>query len=243
MAAAAIKFNVNVIDRGLQAKLAQMSAATGRTVKEETKTAMKGMVKYVMDYTPPASQRGQGNTAKAMGEVSVVKDMKKLFLPIVLGGEDVRGGANIHPAFSGGNRRTEKWPDPHQLHHAAVLAAGGGSIKAKRPKYRVDREKLTALKLQLQRGVGLLASGWIPGAKALGVPVPSWISRHAGSGRGTELIVTDSGGKITMKLTNHVPGTANAIAAQMQRLVQSAKTAAIGKLKRQLPYILKKNLH
>jgi hypothetical protein len=225
MATPTVKFNVNVIDRGLQAKIAQMSAATGRTVKEETKTVMKGMVKYVMDYTPPGSQAGTGSVARQKGEVAIVRDMRKLFIPVELKG-----------------KRKEKWPDPHALHHKAMIAASGGYVGTPTVKYRVDKAKLTALKVKLQSHVGLLASGWITGAQALGVAVPSWISRQGGSGRGTGLQVVETQGKISMRIVNHVPGTASAIAAQMQRLVTSAKTAAIGKLKRQLPHILKKNL-
>jgi hypothetical protein len=226
MAAPAIKFNVNVIDRGLQAKLAQMSAATGRTVKEETKTAMKGMVKYVMDYTPPGSQKGTGSAAKGIGEAAVARDMRKLFIPVTLKG-----------------KRKEQWPDPHSLHHQAMIAAAGGNVAAPARKYHVDKAKITSLKNVLRPHVGLIASGWATAAAQLGVAVPAWISRHSGSGRGTSLVVTESAGKISMRIVNHVPNTAAAIASQMQRLVFSAKTAAIGKLKRQLPYLLKKNLH
>jgi hypothetical protein len=222
MATPAIKFNVNIIDHGLQAKIAEMSNATGRTVKQETKTVMKGLVKYVMDYTPPGSQKGTGKVAQSVGEAAVVRDMRKLFNLVTLKG-----------------KRKEQWPDPHSLHHQAMIAAAGGDVIAPTRKYRVDKAKITSLKNVLRSHVGLVASGWAAGAEALGVAVPPWISRHGGAGRGTGLIITETANKITMRIVNHMPNTV--LAAQMQRLINSAKIAAIGKLKRQLPYILKKN--
>jgi hypothetical protein len=224
MAAPAIKFNVNVIDRGLQAKINQMSAATGRTVKEETKTVMKGLVKYIMDYTPPGSAQGTGSAAKGAGEAAIARDLGKLFRPVTLKG-----------------KRKEQWPDPHSLHHKAMIEAAGAKLHAPLVKYHVDKAKITSLKNILRPHVGLLASGWASGAATLGVPVPAWIARHSGAGRGTGLIITETANKITMRIVNHMPNTAGVIAAQVQRLILSSKIAAIGKLKRQLPYLLKKN--
>jgi hypothetical protein len=221
--AAGIKFNVNVIDSGLQAKILQMSRATGRTVKEETRTAMKGMVKYVMDYTPPGSQKGTGSAAKQIGEAAITRDMGKLFIPVTLKG-----------------KRPEKWPDPHALHRKAMAETGGAKLHRPLVQYYVDRAKITSLTNLLKPRVGMLAAGWRQGAETLGVAVPAWISRHAGSG--SPLLIAETANKITMGIVNHMPSTAAVIAAQTQRLVLSAKTAAIGKLKRQLPFILKHNL-
>jgi len=219
-----IKFTVRVNDTLLQRKIIQMSRATGRTVKDETRRTMKGIISDVIDFTPPSSQKTHGLAARAAGEVSIVRDMKKLFIPVTLK-----------------HKRPEQWPDPHALHHEAMVQAGGNPVRTPTVKFHVDKAKITSLKNLLRPNVGRMASGWVAGAQALGAPVPAWIARH-GTGRGSNLLVTESDTKIVMQVINHFPGTADKLAAQTQRLVAFAKKAAIGSLTRQLPYILKKNL-
>jgi hypothetical protein len=220
-----IQFTMSVNDAALVRKTQEMAAATGRTIAEQSRSTMKSIVSYVMTYTPPASQKSQGRQAQAAGEIAVVRDMKKLFVEV-----DLKG------------KRPEQYPDPHALHHAAFAGAGEGGIKVPTKKYHVARAKVTALKTTLQRNVGLLASGWAPAALTLGINVPAWIARHAGSGRGTELQVTQQESRITMKVTNREPDTAAIIVAQQRRLVESAKRAAVGSMTRQIPYILKRQL-
>lgn len=224
MAAPAIKFNVTVNDSRLQAKIVQMSQATGKTVKEQTRLVMKGMVRDVVNFTPPSSQTSHGSSAKAAGEVAIVRDMKKLFIPVTLKG-----------------KRPEKWPDPHALHHEAMIEAGGGKVRTPTVKYHVDKAKLTSLKNVLRPGVGLMASGWVSAAQTLGASIPAWVARHGGS-RGSNLEITETNKKIIMRVVNHFPATASALAEQTQRLIAFAKKAAIGSMTRQLPFILKRNL-
>jgi hypothetical protein len=220
-----IKFNVNVIDKGLQDKIVEMSRATGKTVKEQTRLVMKGMVRDVINFTPPSSQKATGTSAKGAGETAIARDMGKLFIPVTLKGKG-----------------KEKWPDPHKLHHEAMQAAAGGKVATPTQRYHVDKAKLTSLRNVLKPHVGLLASGWVTAANSLGVSVPAWVARHSGSGRGTDLIITENEKQITMKVINHFPNTASALADQTKRLIAFAKKAAIGSMTRQLPYILKKNL-
>jgi hypothetical protein len=215
-----IKATVN--DVQLQQKIQEVARAANKTIEEQSRVVMKGLVRYVLTYTPPASQRAQGLAARATGEVAVVRDMKKLFRPVILKG-----------------KRPEQWPDPHALHHAAF---SGGTLRRPAKKFHVDKAKITALKTTLQKQVGLLSSGWARAAITLGVDVPAWVLRHAGSGRGTDLEVAQTQSRVSYRVTNHMPSTAGAIAAQTQRLVDSAKRAQLNGMIRQLPYLLKRNL-
>src|SRR5215471_6867023 len=217
-----IQFTVRVDDSQLLARTAEMARATGRTIAEQSRLTMKALVKYVLTYTPPASQKAQGKAAQTAGELAVVRDMKKLFYAV-----DFKG------------KPTEKFPDPGALHQAAFAS---GALVPPSKRYHVDKAKITALKTTLQHNIGLLASGWAPSANTLGVPMPAWITRWAGSGRGTNLITTERGTKLNLKVTNHMPGTARVVAAQTQRLVESAKRAQVNSMQRQLPYILKRAL-
>jgi hypothetical protein len=221
---AGVMFTASVNDAQLVAKIQEMSRATGRTVAEQTRATMKALVKYVLTYTPPASAKAQGKQAQTAGEVAIVRDMKKLFYAVELKGE-----------------RVEQYPDPHALHRQAFQGIGGLKTPPK-VRYHVDRAKLSALKTTLQHNVGLLASGWAPAANTLGVPVPSWIQRWSGSGRGTDLITSQQETKVFLKTTNHIPAEASAISAQLQRLVESAKRAQVNSMKRQLPFILNRAL-
>jgi hypothetical protein len=217
-----IQWSMSVNDAQLVAKTAEMAAATGRTVKEQSRLTMKAILKYVLTYTPPASQRAQGKAAQAAGEVAIVRDMKKIFYPVTLKGV-----------------RPEKYPDLKPLHRQAFT---GGEFVPPVGRYHVDKAKVTALKTALQRHVGLLASGWAPAANTLGVAVPAWIQRWSGSGRGGDLQSSEQGKKLFLKATNHIPTTAGVIASQLQRLVESAKRAQVNSMKRQMPYILKRAL-
>jgi hypothetical protein len=217
-----IKFTVAVDDSKLQDKILQMSLATGKTVREQSRVVMKGLITYVLQYTPPASAQAQGKAAQQAGEGAISRDLRKLFVPVTLK-----------------HKRPEKWPDVHALHHEAFQS---GKITTPPVRYHVDKAKLSALRNVLKTEVGLLASGWVPGAITLGVAVPAWILRHSGSGRGTNLQEIQTETRITLKVTNHMPATAGVIAAQTQRLIDSAKRAQINGMVRQLPYILKRNL-
>jgi len=223
MAEQGIKFSMTINDAQLVAKTQEMAAATGRTVAEQSRLTMKALVKIALTYTPPASQRTpMGKAAQGAGEVAIVRDMKKLFVPVELK-----------------HKRAEKWPDPHALHREAFAT---GKITTPLVRYRVDKAKLTALKTTLQSHVGLLASGWARAAQTLEVPLPAWVSRWAGSDRGTPLQMSQQKNKIFFKVTNHIPTTAEIIALQLIRLVQFAKKAQVNSMTRQIPYILKRNL-
>jgi len=218
-----MQLTISVNDAQLVQKTAEMARATGRTIAEQSRATMKGILKYIITYTPPASAKAQGKAAQGAGQVAIVRDMKKLFYAVDFKGE-----------------RTEKYPDPHALHRQAF--AGGGKMVAPTRRYHVDRAKLTALKTTLQRNVGLLASGWAPAAQTLDIPIPAWVARWSGSGRGTDLITRQQATKLTLEVTNHIPTEAGVIAAQLRRLVDFAKRAQLNSMIRQLPYILNRAL-
>jgi hypothetical protein len=105
----------------------------------------------------------------------------------------------------------------------------------------VSRSKFTSMANRLKKQVGRLASGWVNAAQQLGVPAPFWILRHGG-GRGSQVQIVETAGKIRMRVVNHFPDTAGEEAAGIIRRIARLKEFAIGRMKRNLAFRLKNNI-
>lgn len=235
----------NVNDRQLQSAIVQMSRATGRTVKEETRTALKGMVRDALAYTPPASSSNTGKDAEKAGRAAIARDLRAMgFAPRVLKGHRTITMAFGHPIkpVTVPTKENPKFVDPDAFHDARLGSKHGGKVtRGGAQAFYVSKQKFNAMITRLFNEIGRLASGWVAAADELGVPVPAWIARHGG-GRGTNVQVVEDENKITLRVVNHFPDNASGEAAEMIRRIAFLKTAAIGRLKRQLPYILGKNV-
>jgi hypothetical protein len=258
---------VRVDDSQLQRKIAQWSVITGRTIKEETRTVFKGMVRDAIKYTPPGSQNNTGSRAKQFGELAISRDLwrmgfrpaKKSLLALgpaglaiveQLGGEKVYtktfwGHTLKNPPLIIPIKPNPKFSNPEAFRRARLASKHGGRVsRGGRQPFYVSAERFTPMRDRLILEVGRLASGWVNAANQLGVPVPAWISRHSETfNRGTQLIITETKNRITMRVTNTFPsGTEQAgITAQMIRLIETfIKPAALGRLQRQIDFNLKK---
>lgn len=233
---------IRVDDRVLRANIVQMARAAGKTVKEQTRIVFRGMLRDVINFTPPGSPGVTGIAAKKAGEVAIARDANRIGLVPVR----IKGFRIITQAFGRpiapvrvATRINPRFDDPSAIHHARMLSKHGGKVtRGGKQAYYVDRTKYTSLLARLKVNVGSLASGWARAAVQLGVAVPSWIARHIGKGRGTECQILETENNISMRVVNHFPDTAAAEAAQVRRLIEFIRRAAIGRLKRQLPYVL-----
>lgn len=235
----------SVNDSVLQDNIVRMSRATGRTVKEETRTVFKGMVRDAIIYTPPAGGKATGKDAQRQGEFAIVRDLKLMgFAPRPLKGHRTitkAWGRPITPV-SVPTKENPKFAAPDAFHLQRLLAKtrGGKPSRGRAQAYYVSSAKLLAMVKRLYAQVGEMASGWVKAAVQLGVPVPAWIARHSGA-RGTEVQIIETEQKITMRVVNHFPENAVAEAAEMRRRIDTLKRYAIGRLKRQLPFLLRKS--
>ena len=221
---------VRVDDSQLQRKIAQWSLITGRTIKEETRTAFKGMVRDAINYTPPGSQGSTGQRAKVKGEQAIDRDLDRMgFVPV-----KIKGKRKLNPKFS----------DPEGFRKQRLAHKHGGAVTrgGKQP-FFVDENLFKPMRERLRKEVGRLASGYVNAANQLGVPVPAWIARHSETfNRGTPVIITETNNKLTMRVTNSFPeGTEQAgIVADMLRRIEFLKRNAVNRLQRQIDFGLKK---
>lgn len=247
MATPALRLTVkSFTDARLQENITAMTRATGRTMKEESTTVLKGMVRDALLYNPPASAGATGSRAKAQGEIAISRDLGRMgFAP-----KEIKGFRIITKAFGRPiapvrvkTKENPAFAEPDVYHLERLRSKRGGRVSRGRVQaFYVRKSKFTSMLRRLRSEIGRLASGWIPAARQLGVAIPAWIARHEGSGRGTIVQVIETAHRIVLRVTNRFPDTAGNEAAEMRRRIQKLKEYAIGRLKRQLPHILRKNL-
>jgi hypothetical protein len=243
---------VRIDDSQLQAKIAQWSLLTGRTVEQETRTALKGMVRDAIAYTPPGSQGASGSAAKKQGEGAILRDLSRMgFIPVKIKGKKVYnttfwGHKLSHPPLNIPTKLNPKFADPEGFRKSRLANKHGRTVtRGGAQAFYVDQKLFNPMRQRLIQEVGRLASGWVNAANQLGVPVPAWISRHSETfARGTPVIIEKVNDKLTMRVTNRFPeGTEQSgIAADMIRRIDSLRVLALNRLQRQIDYGLKNGL-
>jgi hypothetical protein len=208
---------------GLNSRLREYSAVTGKPPAEVVREqGMKPLVRVALDLTPPGSQTNSGKSAQRAGEAAIVRDVGRMgFVPVEIKGQRKLTHVFGHPLASPIYVPTKENPafaDPAAFRKARLLSKHGGNVTRGRAQaFYVARRKLTPLIKQWQGEVGRLASGWANAAKELGVAVPAWIARWAHLGRGTQVIASGSGSKLSLEVVNHFPAGAEDIAADVDR--------------------------
>lgn len=241
--AAAITPVVTIHDEQLHRTIVEKSRVCGTTVKEETRTVFKGIVRDAIAYTPPGSAGAQGKDAQRSGEAAINRDLNRMgFAPVTIKGKRTitqAWGRPIAPVTVP-TKENPRFADPDAFHLARLASKHGGRVtRGGAQAFYVDRRKFAAMQKRLFAEVGKLASGWVRAAQQLGVPVPAWISRH-GTGRGSDLQVVETPDTISLRVVNYFPDQAPA--DEMARRITALKGYALERLKRQMPYLLKKNL-
>jgi len=225
----------------LEAHIREFSAATGKPVAQVAREALKSLVKYALQNTPPASAGVQGKAAQRAGENAVLRDLGRMgFTPVPIKGFRVITQVYGRPLQSPIRVPTQlnpKFEDPEGFHRQRLIAAGhrrGAVSRGGTQAFYVDQNKFTPLRKKLLAKVGALSSGWAAAAKELGVPVPAWLARHAGLGRGTTVQTSIDGPRITVKVINHFPIGAEDTAAETERRIALFKTYVANNFARQL---------
>lgn len=199
---------------GLNNSINRFAVATGRAREDIAQQAMRGMITYALQFTPPGSQNATGKAAQRAGEGAIDRDLKRLgFRPV-----DLKGKRPENPLFA----------DP-DTYHRAVLEK-----RASRILFFVDRQKFNAMRRRLFAEIGKLSSGWLAGAIEAGVAsIPAWIARNIGENRGSAQKI--NGNNVTTFVAiNHVPDNAADVASEMERRKAYWARYARGDLDRQL---------
>jgi hypothetical protein len=180
--------------------------AAGIVLKEQA----RGVLRKIVDWTPPGGKGAQGSAAKKRGEAAVERDILKLMRPLKTFGKDtdaLRAAGMFIEEPS-----TESPPAIHKANRTKT-----GRVRRKlSPKIAIKASDLRRYIAAKKKMVGFLASGWRSAAAKLGVSLPAWISRHSGSGGG---MIKSTSTAIEVTATNSVR---NAPKLDMERRVQSA---------------------
>lgn len=248
MAAPAVRLTVRMTDTRLQANIGAMSRATGKTLKEETGTVFKGMLRDAINITPPLNGKVSRGRGQRVGELSVTRDLNRMgFKPVEIKGRKVYNktfwGHQLRQPLVIPTKENPKFADPDAIHVARLAAKHGGRVtRGGRQAWYVDRQKFNIMLKRLMLEVGSLASGWAAAALDFGLPVPPFIKRHWALGRGSQVQITETANKIRMRVTNHFPADADALAAQTQRQIDFIKRKSLRGLRDRLRYVLRANL-
>lgn len=207
---------------GLNRSINRFAVATGRTREDVATQAMRGMIRYALEQTPPAGGGNTGKAAQRAGESAINRDLNKMgFRPV-----ELKHKRKENPLFE----------DPDTYHRDYLEG------RAKRMLFFADKTKVKTMVKRLYAEIGKLSSGWILAALETGVPVPAWIMRHFAEGRG-DVTRTDIRNVTTLTAINHVPNKAAAVASELERRKAYWARYARGDLDRQLHAKLAGNWH
>ena len=110
--------------------------------------------------------------------------------------------------------------DLYQLYFRTVLGKGGRIVAGRRgrqtvylwQKLTVDWDQVKKLRLRLEKHIGRLKAGWVPGWKAAGAPggsvgpVPEYVMKHASGARGYATPELGLPGCPTFTMANYAVG-------------------------------------
>ena len=152
-----------------------------KTLAEQMHVEVKGIVRNMIDITPPGDFSAKGLAAKRQGEGAVKRDLNKLFAPIP--------AAEKYPQTT--YVPAGVMPKLHKRHRNRRGRVTGRRNYPVKPKDFNDYQRETI------RKVGKLAAGWNRSAGRFGYRPPAWIWRHKSPGS-VRVTVTDKYMRFTM---------------------------------------------
>ena len=182
----------------------------------------RGVLRKIIDWTPPGGKNATGQGAKKRGEAKVERDILKLMQPHV----PPKAPVNILRA-AGMFVEEASNASPAAIHKANRSPTGRVNRKLN-PRIKIKASDLKRYIASKKKMVGFLASGWKAAATKLGVPVPAWVSRHSAPGEGK---IKSTSVAIEVVATNKVKGSP---ALDIERRVQSALDSQAAAMVRRL---------
>ncbi len=195
----------------LAGSLRTLLETSKREAIEVMREQARGVIRRVIDITPPGGRGVQGDAARQRGQRLVVGDILRV----------VRG---VAPALA------------QEQDVKTVLAryrVKGRVRRGANPRILVPMAALQAYIAQEKGRVGILASGWKSAADQLGIVLPQWIGKHEGEG-GYELEVNAD--HVAIRFSNQV---SYASEADMNARVNWALAAQEAAIQRRLDYFFR----
>lgn len=212
-----------------QAATRRWALISGKTQQAVLRTSAKMVVSNprqgsgLLQITPPGSQGVSGLAAKKQGEARIARDLRRIFVPVVMKGIGVSFATDA--------------PGPIHRRHFAKKTPTKPIRRDRKQPYYVDVARLVPVERELYRRVGYLASGWVASARQLGASVPAWIGRH-GPGRGT-IRMSFNAPRYGIEMVCFAP--ANSPWQELQRRIPYALKYGTNNLLRQIEHQFKKD--
>ena len=194
--------------------------AAGVVLREQA----RGVLRKIIEWTPPGGKNATGQGAKKRGEAKVERDILKLMEPLAaprVSANSLRAAGMFVDVASN--------ESPASIHKANRSPTGRVN-RTLRPRIKIKASDLKRYIASKKKMVGFLASGWKAAAEKLGVPVPAWVARHSAAGVG---VVRSSAVMIEVSATNQVVGAPR---LDMERRVQSAMNSQAAAMMRQVEH-------
>ncbi len=241
-------------------RLASLGLQTGRVLKVEAKALLREIIKR----TPP-DDRAQGENAIKqdifggrkvnVGGGNLVKTIGIFFII----GENAnaaqgKDGAAYFPRRGGGYAVEHNYWKPNatvqemaDVHNAARSRATGrvsiaGSMTKKVGRWRfvdrmtVKRSAANRYFRHIKQHVGKLKGGWAVAANALGINLPSWITRHANANQGFVLDDLGNGPSPSITIGNTSKGARSKTESAVKRALYNRAVKIKINVKRMLKH-------
>lgn len=229
---ASIDVDFAKFDAALSATLAASKREPMIVIREQA----KGVVRRLVDITPPAHEGVRGIEARRHGEALVESNIRGIYGTPDQAMELIKAGSSPDDGMAKGYWRHLKRGEFEDA--AVILRAvtgrglapfdGGKQHQAlkrgrARPRnkgilyYVTDPKQLDAYISEIKGRVGWLAAGWNQAAASLGVQPPQWIWRHNAPGK---VIIRETDARFEVLMTNEVKYAREA--ADLQRRLQWA---------------------
>jgi hypothetical protein len=206
----------------------------------------RGIMRQVVDITPPGSQGVKGTTraARAMGQTAVARDIRKLYGTPGDAYETIRQrnsdlAAGFWKQLKEGNRAAAS-EILRSISGVGVYAFDGGTLhkrhKNRRGRvqnnrvvmYVEDDKPLTDYITMRQKNVNFLQAGWKPAAGKLGFSLPASIAGHQAPGA---VVLEVTATRLRLVAENRVEFAAR---TDLARRIQWAINAQAGAMERQM---------
>lgn len=214
--------NLRIDASALNRRIEQTLSHTKRNSEAVLNEVARGVVRRLLNSTPPARKGKEGKAAQRAGKRTVAAQIGKILEGV--------------PA----NRAEQS--DIRSVHKAARIE--GRIVGGKRSnRIKVPIRALKAFIKAAQARVGYLVAGWKRAAQKLKVNVPAWIEQHNApgeglvipSGRGIKVVLRNSVGyasglrNLTRRVNAALRGQDRAMANRLKNMVErAAQQAGLG---------------
>ena len=225
----------------IEEAFALVAQYTAKTLEQEFRSTVKGIVQFAINITPPAMGRKSkekvaefDTQALARGKASIDRDLAGLFVPI-----QIQGHRTITHAFGRPLESPVTVPTVEQHPNVEAIYAersgrrhGGRMTRGRKQAYYVDAAKLESLKNKLYNHIGHAMGGFSSAAAAVGARMPSFAKGKGGAGAGTLSITPE-------RLHFHFENLVSYIGAipEMEDRIQSAFDYQANAMLRRVPFM------